>query len=262
MSEDDTILSSVEGKIARITLNNPDKLNVLTIERMQRLIEILDEIEQNPKIRVIIINAIGERAFCAGLDTAMLSSGDPNINTKIVEFGSSLSKKVYYLPQFVIGCIAAPAVGWGCILAMLCDFRYVLDTAYFKLPEIEIGIYPATGALTLCMAHFGPSLGNEMLFLSRKLFAEDGARMGFVNGIATTRDDIDNLGNETATKLSRLNQQVAMYSKINARVLRPIEYGKALDLEAQCFKEMLDLGKEKDWLAQYLERFQAMRETW
>jgi enoyl-CoA hydratase/carnithine racemase len=259
MSDDDTILSSVEGKIARITLNNPDKLNVLNIERMQRLIEIFDDIEHNPKIRVVIIDAIGDRAFCAGLDTAMLSGGDPDIKTKIVQYGSALSKKIYYLPQFVIGSIAAPAVGWGCILAMLCDFRYVLDTAFFKLPEIEIGIYPATGALTMCMAHFGPSLGNEMLFLSRKLTAEDGTRIGFVNGTRTSRDEIENLANETATKLSRLNQQVAMYSKINARLLRPVEYGKALDLEAQCFMEMLDVGKEKDWLANYLERFNDLR---
>lgn len=261
MSDDDTILLSIEGKIARITLNNPEKLNVLTIERMQRLTALFDEIQQNPKIRCVIINAIGERAFCAGLDTAMLSGGDPDINTKIVEFGSELSKKMFYLPQFIIASIAAPAVGWGCILSMLCDFRYVLDTTYFKLPEIEIGIYPATGALTLCMAHFGPSLGNEMLFLSRKLSAEDGAHMGFVNGVGTTCEEIDNLANETATKLSRLNQQVSMYSKINARLLRPIEYGKTLELEARCFKEMLDVGKEKNWLELYLERFQALRET-
>ncbi|HME50818.1 MAG TPA: enoyl-CoA hydratase/isomerase family protein [Candidatus Lokiarchaeia archaeon] len=261
MSDDDTILSSIEGKIARITLNNPDKLNVFTIERMQRLIDIFDEIQQNPKVRCVIINAMGERAFCAGLDKAMLSSGDPDINSKILDVGTALSKKIFYTPQFVVGSIAAPAIGWGCILSMLCDFRYVLDNAYFKLPEVELGIFPATGALTLCMAHFGPSLGEEMLFLSRKLSAEEGARIGFVNGVGTTREEIDDLANETAEKLSLLNQQVTMYTKMNARMMHAIEYGKALDLEAQCFKEMLELKKEKNWFEICLERFRAMRES-
>jgi len=257
---DETIIANLEGKIARITLNNPEKLNVLNIERMQCLVKLFDEIQDQKKIRVVIIDAKGDRAFSAGLDTAMLTGGDPDIRSKIVTVGTELSKKMYYLPQFVIGEIAAPAVGWGCILAMLCDFRYVVNTAHFKLPELEIGIYPATGALTLCMAHFGNSLGNEMLFLSRKLSAEEGARMGFVNGTGATREEIDRLATEAATKLSRLNQQVAMYSKFNARLLRPIEYGKALDLEAECFMKMLDLGKEKDWLEQFKEDFQKLRQ--
>jgi enoyl-CoA hydratase/carnithine racemase len=253
------IISNLEGKIARITLNNPEKLNTFTIERLQQLIEIFDKIEIDKKIKCVVIDAIGDRAFSAGLDTAMLTGGDPDIKSKIVKYGSELSKKVFYSSKFVIVAVAAPAVGWGCILSMLADFRYALNTTYFKLPELEIGIYPATGALTLCMMHFGPSLGNDMLFLSKKLSAEEGVRMGFVNGVGASREEVEKLAMETATKLSRLNQQVAMYSKANTRVLQSLEYGKALDLEARCFQEMLDLGKEKDWLEKYLEAFKKMR---
>jgi enoyl-CoA hydratase len=256
---DSTILANLEGKVARITLNNPEKLNTLTIERIRRLTDIFDQIEKDKKIKCVIIDAIGERAFSAGLDTTMLTGGDPDIKGKIVKYGSELSKKMFYLPKFIIAAIDAPAVGWGCIMSMLSDFRYVRNTAYFKLPELEIGIYPATGALTLCMMHFGPSLGNDMLFLSKKLSAEDGARMGFVNGICATREDVEKQAMDTATKLSRLNQQVAMYSKINTRLLQGVEYSKALDLEAKCFEEMLDLGKEKEWLEKYLEAFKKMR---
>jgi enoyl-CoA hydratase len=253
------ILANLEGKTARITLNNPEKLNTFTIERMQQLIEIFDKIEIDKKIKCVIIDAVGDRAFSAGLDTTMLTGGDPDIKNKIVDVGTTLSKKVFYSSKFVIVAVAAPAVGWGCILSMLADFRYVLNTAYFKLPELEIGIYPATGALTLCMMHFGPSLGNDMLFLSKKLSAEEGARMGFVNGIGASREEVEKLAMDTATKISRLNQQVAMYSKANTRVLQSLEYGKALDLEARCFKDMLDLGKEKEWLERYLEEFKKMR---
>ncbi|MEX2718341.1 MAG: enoyl-CoA hydratase/isomerase family protein [Candidatus Sigynarchaeota archaeon] len=253
------ILANLEGEIARVTLNNPEKLNTFTIERMQQLINIFDKIETDKKIKCVIIDAVGDRAFSAGLDTAMLAGGDPDITNKIVAVGSALSKKVFYLPQFVIAEVAAPAVGWGCILSMLCDFRYALKTTFFKLPELEIGIYPATGALTLCMMHFGPSLGNDMLFLSKKLYAEEGARIGFVNGVGSSREEVDKLAMETATKLSRLNQQVAMFSKANTRVLQSLEYGRAIDLEARCFQDMLDLGKEKDWLEKYLEAFNKMR---
>ncbi len=259
--ENSAILANLDGKIARITLNNPEKLNTFTIERLKQLIDLFDKIEKDKKIKCVIIDAVGDRAFSAGLDTTMLTGGDPDIKNKIVLYGSELSKKVFYCSKFVIMAIAAPAVGWGCILSMCADFRYVIKTAYFKLPELEIGIYPATGPLTLCLMHFGPSLGNDVLFLSKRIYAEEGARVGFVNGIGASREEVEKLAMETATKLSRLNQQVAMYSKYNTRMLLPppMDFSKAVDLEARCFQEMIDLGKEKDWQEKYQEAFKKMR---
>ncbi len=249
-----------KDKIARITLNNPEKLNTFTIERLQHLTSIFLDLEADKRVKCVIIDAVGEKAFSAGLDTTMLTSGDVNLKSKILENGSNLSKTMFYFPKPIISAISAPAVGWGCIISMLSDFRYTTRKVYFKLPELEIGLYPATGALTLCMMHFGPSLGNEMLMLSRKLNAEDAARMGFVNGISDTRDEVSTMANETAKVLSRLNQQVGMYSKVNTKLLFGIEYGKALELEARCFNKLLELGQEKDWHEKYIADFKRATE--
>nr|MDO8119476.1 enoyl-CoA hydratase/isomerase family protein [Candidatus Sigynarchaeota archaeon] len=250
----DEILVS-KDKITRITLNNPEKLNTFTIERLQQLTSIFKDLEADKKVKCVVIDAIGEKAFSAGLDTTMLTSGDVSLRSKILEYGSSLSKTLFYFPKPVISVVCAPAVGWGCIITMLSDFRYVTRNVYFKLPELEIGLYPATGALTLCMMHFGPSRGNEVMLLSKKLGAEEGARIGFVNGIGETREEIATMASETAKVMSRLNQQVAMYSKVNMKLLLGMEYGKALDLEARCFNKLLELGQDKDWHEKYLEDF-------
>lgn len=247
------------GKIARVTFNNPEHLNTFTVERLVEFTTILRQLEADPKVKVIVIDAVGEKAFSAGLDTRMLTGGDASIKDAIVKEGSALSETLFYLSKPVVCAIAAPAVGWGCITAMLADFRYAIRTAYFKLPELEIGIYPATGALTLCMMHFGSSLGMELLFLASKLPAERAAAIGFVHGIGDTRDDVAAMANATAKQLSRLNPQVAMYSKINARLLQAMEYRKALDLEARCFKEMIEVGMDKDWHARFIEKLAALR---
>ena len=247
------------GKIARVTFNNPEKLNTFTVERLKEFNAILKELEGSEKTKVILIDAVGEKAFSAGLDTTMLTGGDASIKDAIVKEGSTLSESVFYLSKPVVCAITAPAVGWGCILSMLADFRFASPNVYFKLPELEIGIYPATGALSLCMMHFGMSLGSEMLFLGAKLGAERAASIGFVNGIAPTGEEVAAMAKATAKQLSRLNQQVVMYSKTNARLLQGIEYGQALALEARCFKEMMQDGKGKDWHAMYLENLSRLR---
>ncbi|MBD3187004.1 hypothetical protein GF325_09270 [Candidatus Bathyarchaeota archaeon] len=253
MDVDDALLLEQKGKIATITLNNPDKLNTFTIERLDQLRGMFEEIKSNKKIRSVLIRAEGEKAFSAGLDTGMLTSGDPGIKGKIIESGTALSQTVFYMPVPIVCAIAAPAVGWGCILSMLSDFRYMIDEAHFRLPELSIGIYPATGALTLCYMHFGVSLGNEMLFMDKKLSTAEAARVGFVNGAGATRDAVEKMARNAARSLARLNQQVVMYTKMNSRLLQGIEYSAALDLEKRCFKDLMALGKDNDWHAKYLD---------
>ncbi|MHA1683099.1 MAG: enoyl-CoA hydratase/isomerase family protein [Promethearchaeota archaeon] len=259
MGVDDTILFETKGKIATITLNNPEKLNTFTVERLIRLRDIIEEIRQNKKIRCVLIRAAGDRVFSAGLDTKMLTGGDPTIKERIVEHGTVLSESLFYLPVPVISVITGHAVGWGCIISMLSDFRFAIDTMHFRLPELGIGIYPATGALTLCMMHLGPSLGNEVLFLDKKLTAREAKDCGFVNGIGSTREEVEKMAMDAAKFLSRINQQVAMFSKMNVRLLQNIEYSQALELEKRCFEDLLKLGSEEDWHQKYLEHFEKLK---
>jgi enoyl-CoA hydratase/carnithine racemase len=257
----DGVLFTVTGKIARVTLNEPEKLNTFTVEKLNRMADIVDEITANDKIRCVIFDAMGDKAFSAGLDTKMLSQGDSSIGAHVLEAGSILSKKLFYMPVPAICSIAAPAVGWGCILSMLCDLRYAVQSTYFKLPELEIGIYPATGALTLCLMQFGPSLGMEMMLLGKKVSVEQAAGIGFVNGMAATREEVDELAMNAAKACSRLNQQVVMYTKMNAKLVAG-KFNAAVDLEARCFRELLEEGKNEDWHATYLKRFEALKQDW
>ena len=260
--ESDWIIVNAEKKVARLTLNNPEKLNTFTVERLVELERIFEDLEKNRKVKTVIIDAVGEKAFSAGLDTTMLTSGDGDIKTQVLEAGTKLSLRMFYFPKPIIASIAAPAVGWGCIISMLADYRYIIDSAYFKLPELEIGIYPATGALTLCMMHFGPSIGNEVLFLSKKVSAKDAARIGFVNGTGATREEVDKRAKKTAKTLSRLNRQVAMFSKINTRLLQNMEFNKALTLEKKCFNDLMDLAEADDWYEKYLQAFKDMQKEY
>ncbi|MHA1793611.1 MAG: enoyl-CoA hydratase/isomerase family protein [Promethearchaeota archaeon] len=261
MNDDNTIILERSGKVAIITLNNPSRLNTFTPDNMETMIGMLNEIKADKKIKSVLIRAEGDRVFSAGLDTNMLASGGIEAKEQVLKKGSELSRTLYYLPKPVVCAIAAPAVGWGFITAMLCDLRFATRNSHFRLPELEIGIYPATGALSLCQMHFGLSRGFEILFLHDKLSAQKAMDVGFVHGLEDSKDDVEKRALSVAKSLARLNQQVIMYSKTNFKLLQPVEFGKALDLEAYCFNNLLKLGKEENWYDKYLNDFETMRDS-
>ncbi|MFX0100606.1 MAG: enoyl-CoA hydratase/isomerase family protein [Candidatus Hodarchaeota archaeon] len=261
-TESERVLLEIKGKVGTVILNDPDNLNVLRVETFKRIIKIFEELEENKKVKCVVIKSVGDRAFSAGLDTKMLTSGDMEIREKIVDVGSALSRVMFYYPKPIICCIAARCVGWGFILAMLSDFRYSTRDIYFKLPELEIGIYPATGALTLPMLHFGPSRGKAILLLSEKLFAEDAERIGFVNGLANTREEVEAMVKEKAKYLSRLNAQVFMYSKLNTSLIAPVNYEKALKIEEECFDTLVKTGGSTDNYTLDLEEFKRLKKKY
>ncbi|MHA1370140.1 MAG: enoyl-CoA hydratase/isomerase family protein [Promethearchaeota archaeon] len=256
----ETILLEKKGKIATVILNNPEKLNALDINAFKELNRIFNDLKQDKKIRCVFIRGTGEKAFSAGLDTTMLTSGDPDLKNKILEVGSSFSNLLYNFPKPVISVINGLVVGWGMIISMLTDFRYSIKKTYFKLPELEIGIYPATGALTLCMLHFGLSMGKRILFLSEKIPAEEMARVGFVHGLGETIDDVMGMALSTAKYLTRINQQVLRYSKVNVGLMFGVDFQACLDLEARCFIKLMETSKSKDWYELDLQEFEKLRQ--
>ncbi len=69
----DSILYSVEDRIARITINQPEKMNRLSNKVLQEIIEAAGNADRDDNVRVVIISGAGERAFCAGADLSAIS---------------------------------------------------------------------------------------------------------------------------------------------------------------------------------------------
>ncbi|HET7616664.1 MAG TPA: enoyl-CoA hydratase-related protein, partial [Bacillales bacterium] len=139
----ETIDYQLEGGVARITLNRPDKLNAFNGEMHKELTETLKKVKKDPEVRVIVLTGAG-RAFCSGQDLSDFE-GD-------VDFGDVLRKRYNPLIELlagiekpVIAAVNGTAAGAGVSLALACDFRLAHEKASFVEAFINIGLVPDSG---------------------------------------------------------------------------------------------------------------------
>ena len=137
------ILTVRNEKIGKIIFNNPKKLNPLNHEVMKEVVMAVEELEEDPKVRVILFTGKG-KGFSAGADYAfmdVLTAMKPNEIKNLVykHFVNSI-KTIKLCSKPTIAAVRGPAVGAGCEIAVACDFRIVSETAMFKEVWVKLGL--------------------------------------------------------------------------------------------------------------------------
>jgi methylglutaconyl-CoA hydratase len=144
------LLVSVKGPIGTITLNRPDQGNSITGPMMAQLLAALDDMNQRPDVRVIVLTAAG-KYFCSGMDLKGVGI-DAAQAKPYVPFERLWSSK-----KPVIGAIQGPALGGGVGMMFATDIRVMAAGATISFPEVRLGIYPA-----LISGYIAPQLGPYM----------------------------------------------------------------------------------------------------
>jgi enoyl-CoA hydratase/carnithine racemase len=129
-----------EGAVARVTLDNPRKLNILTREALAAIAETMREVELNAGLRAVVITGAGERAFVGGADLDALESLDPASARDFIGLVHDACAAMRDCPVPVIARINGWCIGAGVELAAACDLRIAADTASFAMPEVRLGI--------------------------------------------------------------------------------------------------------------------------
>ncbi len=186
----------VDGFVATIVLNRPEKLNAWSWESARQITKLADEIRFDDAIRVVIVRAEG-RAFCAGVDLGMPED-------RIT--GRSPAEKVrnYYerfrwvherfqvlsqLPQPVIMAIHGFCLGAGLEVAMMGDIRIAADDARFALPEPRVGVSIDAGGDMRLATEIGAGWTKLLAFTGRRIDAQTALRIGIVQEVVP-RDEL------------------------------------------------------------------------
>ena len=186
MSEE--LLYDVDGHIATVTFNRPDRMNTITHTMLSGLSEVLLEADADRQVRVIVITGAG-RAWCAGLDIAAASSGE-GIGG---DSGASLSGEfdLRSAPPVVLNKIDTPtiaalnggAAGYGMDLALGCDIRLASESAKLSAAYTARGLVPESGGTWLLPRIVGWSTAAELLFTARTLTADQALAHGLVSEV-------------------------------------------------------------------------------
>lgn len=173
-----------EEGVEILTLNRPEKRNALSCALRNELTRRLDELEKNDAVRVAILTGAAP-AFCAGFDRSELFAGDM---AEIFAESMAYHRRVYTFGKPLIAAVNGPALGGGCDLAALCDFRIAATTAVFGQPQVRFGA-PAIYDLMRTIIGTGPA--REMCLTGRRYEAQEALAIGFVNRLVDPEELMD-----------------------------------------------------------------------
>ncbi|MDE0051800.1 MAG: enoyl-CoA hydratase/isomerase family protein [Rhodospirillales bacterium] len=181
-----------DGAIARITLDRPDKLNALTPAMLAELRDAADRIERDDGIRVAVLGAAGERAFCVGADIDAWAGADAlHIWRHWVRDGHAVFDRTARLRPPLIAAIEGLALGGGLELAATADLRIAGANAAFGLPEADVGVVPGWSGTQRLVRAVGAAPVKLMALAGERLDAHAAERAGVVHRVVPAGTALD-----------------------------------------------------------------------
>jgi enoyl-CoA hydratase/carnithine racemase len=171
-----------DGRILRVTLTNPERLNAIDYATMTALGDVVAEAAADSAVRAIVITGEG-KAFCTGADLSATAGGvTPD---EVMDCAGRLVTAIAETPVPVIARVNGPAAGVGVGIALAADLVYAAASAYFLLSFTNIGLLPDGGTTALIAAAAGRALANEMALLGERLPATVARDAGLINAVLT-----------------------------------------------------------------------------
>jgi enoyl-CoA hydratase len=202
MTDPTKIQISSEVPIARITLHRPEKLNALDPEMLTTLETGLDLLEGHADIRVVILQATGEKAFCVGADINAWTALTPlQMWSEWIRHGHRVFSRLLHLRQPVICAIQGLAFGGGLELALACDIRIAGESARFAMPEVKLGTVPGWGGTSRLPELIGKGRAQQMILSGEPITAAVAERWGLVNEVVPT-DRLNSRVEELANRIA------------------------------------------------------------
>lgn len=184
-----TIIVDIDDHIARVTLNRPDAMNAINLEMLSELATAIGELEENEKVRVIIVTG-SEKAFAAGMDVSEMAEKE-FVDVFAGDMFAADIRRIEACRKPMIAAVSGYALGGGCELAMMCDFIIAAETAKFGQPEINLGIVAGMGGTQRLTRFVGKSKSMEMHLTGRFMDAEEAESCGLVSRIVPAKRLMD-----------------------------------------------------------------------
>ena len=204
MAEPLMTVEATDG-VAVLTLNRPQKRNALSRAMRDEIVEHLDALAKSAAVRAVVLTG-APPAFCAGFDRSELASSDM---ARVFADSMAYHHRVYTFGKPLIAAVNGPALGGGCDLAAMCDFRLAAATALFGQPQVRFG---AAAVYELMRAVIGTGPAREMCLTGRSYDAREALAIGMVNRVLEP-DELLESASATAREIAALPEGLAETAK-------------------------------------------------
>lgn len=169
-----------DGHLLVVTIARPEVRNAIHPPASRELAEIFDSFAADPELWVAIVTGKGDQAFCAGNDLKYQAAGG-KLEWPASGFGGLTAR--FDLAKPVIAAVNGLAMGGGFEIVLACDIVVAAENAVFALPEPRVGLAALAGGMQRLPRQIPLKHAMGMLLTGRRVPAEEGLRLGFVNEV-------------------------------------------------------------------------------
>ncbi|WP_119729073.1 enoyl-CoA hydratase/isomerase family protein [Thermomonospora amylolytica] len=186
--EDGPLLLDRRDGVLVVTLNRPDRLNAVTAEVSELMLDVLNGLMRDPEIQVVVLTGAG-RGFCSGMDIQGDDAIAPGADVegraqriyRGIAMGGEVTARLREIPQPVIGALHGAVAGMGAAWALACDLRVADPTTKFVLPFTNLGLSGGDCGLSWLLPRLvGAAKAADILYRARRLSAEEARELGLI----------------------------------------------------------------------------------
>ena len=214
----------INGALATLTLNRPDKLNALTFEMLNDLEAHCATLENNHEVRVVLLRAEG-KAFCVGADIHAWTALTPlEMYSRWIQTGHRAFDRLAALPQPVIALLQGYTFGGGLELALAADVRIAADGVKLAMPEVKLSTVPGWAGTRRLPELIGSARAKQMIFSGESISVGQADAWGLVNEVVPA-PHLDARGQQLAKTISA-------NAPLSVRIAKQIINNDTVTLEA------------------------------
>lgn len=250
----DSILARKENKIGFITLNRPEVFNSFNREMALKLQEVLDDFENDPGIRAIVMTGAG-KAFCAGQDLKEVTTPElnPGFRRILDEHYNPIISRLRSINKPVLAAVNGVAAGAGANIALACDIVVASEAASFIQAFSKIGLIPDSAGTFFLPRLIGFQKASALMMLGDKVTAQEAFNMGMIYKffpIALFEEEVQKL----ALTLSDMPTHALALTKqlLNRSMMNNLEQQLALESDMQI--DASDSNDYREGVAAFVEK--------
>src|SRR5258708_1088394 len=236
---DQTVQYRVEGAIATLTLNRPERMNTMSRELLEAVTSALESAAGDTGVRVLVMTGAG-RAFCAGGDLTSFAAGgnkaqvdEMGVQARGDQLRQALrtSQLFHKMAKVTIAAINGACAGAGLAWACAADIRLASESAMFNTAFMTAGLSGDFGGTWTLSRILGSGKARELYFLAEKFTAREAERIGLVSRCLPDA--------ELMTEVSRIADRIAGFAPLTVRAMKAnlndagrLSFSELLDIEA------------------------------
>ncbi|HUN12462.1 MAG TPA: enoyl-CoA hydratase [Rhabdaerophilum sp.] len=250
MSQYETILTEIHGRVALIRFNRPQALNAINLRVTEEVTAALQAFDANPAIGAIVITG-SEKAFAAGADIKeMQDLGYPE--SLLRDFGGGWDV-IPRIRKPIIAAVAGFALGGGCEVAMACDFIIAAENAKFGQPEIKLGVMPGWGGSQRLTRAVGKAKAMDMCLTGRMMDVQEAERSGLVSRIVPVEKLVEE-ALAAATTIAEFSPESVLLNKESVNRAFEVTLAEGIRFERRVFQGLFASPGQKEGMAAFVEK--------